>query len=156
MVTSPGKTLRALKREPHLHTAFSKVFSKAKKVVKPAVYWPHHVLPNLDLHPLFQVNQANPAMAGKAVMVYEVPLGWPVSLGFLVLLALPALLGTASRRLAECRLDRELLVRTWKGHEWATQKSQSISINLHPAQTAEKKNKNKEWRRNTTLHPRFQ
>lgn len=58
------------------------------------------------------MNQANPAMAGKAVMVYEVPLGWPVSLGFLVLLALPALLGTASRRLAECRLDRELLVRT--------------------------------------------
>jgi len=70
-----------------------------------------HVLccPFLDLHPLFQVNQANPAMAGKVEMVNEVPLGWPVSLGFLVLLALLALLGTVSHRLAECRLDRELV-----------------------------------------------
>lgn len=55
------------------------------------------------------MNQANPAMAGKAVMVNEGSLEWLVSLGFLVLLALPALPGTASRRLAECRLDRELV-----------------------------------------------
>lgn len=63
----------------------------------------------LDLHPLFQVTQANPAMAAMAAMVKEVPLGWLVSLGFLVLLALPGLLATVSHRLAEWRLDRELV-----------------------------------------------
>ena len=55
------------------------------------------------------MNQANPATAGKAAMVNEVSLGWLVSLGFPVLLALPALPGTASHHLAECRLDRELV-----------------------------------------------
>lgn len=82
------------------------------------------------------MNQANPATAGKAVMVNEVSLGWPVSLGFLVLLALPALLGTASHHLAECKLDREP-VRTRKGREHATKVPRSVGINLLPAQTAE-------------------
>lgn len=91
-----------------------------------------------NLHALFQVNQAKPATAGKAVTATEVPLGWPGSLGFLVPPALLALPGTASQRPAGCRRDREQK-RTWKGPEWAARVPPCVGSNLHPAQTAEDK-----------------
>lgn len=119
---------------------FIQLLTKGRSVMRD-VCWAHPILPVLDPHSLFQVNQAKPATAGKAVTAYEVPLGWPVSLGFLVLPALLALRGTASRRLAGCRLGREL-VRTWKGREWAAHVPPSASIDLLPAQTAEKQIRN--------------
>ncbi|EMP25631.1 Collagen alpha-1(IX) chain [Chelonia mydas] len=57
---------------------------------------------------VFQVNPANPAMEGKAVMVNEAHQEWLVSLGYLVLQVLLVLRDIVSHHLAQCKLDREL------------------------------------------------
>lgn len=87
-------------------------------------------------------------MAGKAVTVTEVPLGWLGSRGSLVPLALLALPGTASQPPAGCRRDREQ-GRTWKGPE-------SANVCQHQfTSCTDSWGQNNEWRGNEDTDQHF-